>query len=115
MGAFCALALALTLLAAGCGKDDYPLQVREQFTVACLDSSKATLAVRNPEDGEDATGRKAKKYCNCVLERLVEKMPYKDFAALNSAMEKGEAPSGANMDLLEKVIAECGGAALDDK
>lgn len=106
--------LALAALGAGCGKDEYPLKVRENFTVACLDSSKATLS-KMPGMSEAAVDKQAKIYCNCVLEKMVDKMPYKDFAELNAAMEKGETPAGDKARLLEGIIAECGGAALEQK
>lgn len=106
--------LALAALGAGCGKDEYPLKVRENFTVACLDSSKATLS-KMPGMGEAAVDRQAKIYCNCVLEKMVDKIPYKDFVELNAAMEKGESPTGGKAKLLEGIIAECGGAALEQK
>ncbi|WP_243368180.1 hypothetical protein [Fundidesulfovibrio soli] len=106
--------LALAALGAGCGKDEYPPKVRENFTVACLDSSKDTLS-KMPGMGEAAVDKQAKTYCNCVLEKMVAKMPYKDFVEMNAALEKGESPTGARAALLEGIIAECGGAALEPK
>jgi len=109
------LVLLAAALAAGCGKDDdYPLKVRETFTVACLDSSKDTLSKRFGMD-EAGADRQAKAYCSCVLEKIIVRMPYKDFMAMNAALEKGMPPDAATEKLVEGIVAECGGATAVPK
>ncbi len=75
---------------AGCGggkdSDDYPAAAERNFTTACTKSS-----------GGDSKG------CRCALDKIEQKMSYKEFKREDAAINAGHKPSRAVTD----AIADC--------
>lgn len=88
-----AVALGLTIVAAGCGggeKEAYPAKSVNAFVQTCRTQPRAT-----------------ELYCRCVIDGLQAKLSYEDFKELDAAFSASRAPNEQKARVFYAIVERC--------
>jgi hypothetical protein len=92
------VAAALTALA-GCGAsssnngDKYPKDAVSNFTNQCVASGGGTNDVKDR--------------CNCVIDKLQDRVGYDDFKKADDAIRQNKTPDKKTIDEIDKAVSDC--------
>ncbi len=102
------LAAALLLcLVWGCSKDkEYPQAIRDNFMTSCMDAAKDKLSEGQGAQADKAEER-ARAYCQCGLEKIMQRVPLDEFLAVDKAMSSKKAVDPETEKKLRAAISEC--------
>jgi hypothetical protein len=93
------LIVAAALLAlAGCGASSnnggkYPKEAVNNFTKTCVASGGGTNDVKDR--------------CNCVIEKLQDRVSFDDFKKADEAIRANKQPEKKTIDAIDKAVSDC--------
>ena len=73
---------------------------------SCMDGARDTLARDPGADGKTPEER-AKAYCECSLEKVMQRIPFDEFMAIDKAMSSNGAIDPAMEEKLRAVLSDC--------